>query len=66
MTSGTIDPEAHLAILEGNVPGKSLLDRWDKDGDSLHRPGGDVSLSAPKSPSLARPIYVDHEIQGCM
>lgn len=64
MTSGTIDPEAPIAILEGNVSGKSLLGGRDKDGDSLHTPGGDVKFSAPKLTSLARPVHVDHEIQG--
>ena len=62
MTPGTIHPDALIAILKGNVSVKSLLGERDEDGHSLHRPGEHVRLFAPKSTSLVRPVYVDHEI----
>ena len=51
--TGAVDPETFTAILEGRVPGGSPLGRRDKDGNVFHRPGRDVTLSAPNSASLA-------------
>ena len=52
---GTVDPEAFRAVLEGVVPDGSghRLGRMGKDGERQHRPGRDLTLSAPKSVSLA-------------
>ena len=50
--SGPVDPAAFTAILEGKVPGGRQLGRRDRDGNIQHRPGRDVTLSAPKSVSL--------------
>ena len=52
---GPVDPDIFRAVLEGKVPDGSgrELGRRDRDGKLLHRPGRDVTLSAPKSVSLA-------------
>ncbi len=52
---GPVDPDVFRAVLEGKVPDGSgrELGRRDRDGKLLHRPGRDVTLSAPKSVSLA-------------
>ena len=52
---GPVDPDVFRGVLEGKVPDGSgrELGRRDKDGKLLHRPGRDVTLSAPKSVSLA-------------
>ena len=60
--SGSVDSDAFTAILEGKVPGGSQLGRRDKDGNVHHRPGRDVTLSAPKSVSLAALVGGDHRI----
>ena len=52
---GPVDPDAFRGVLEGKVPDGSgrALGRRAKDGSIEHRPGRDVTLSAPKSVSLA-------------
>ena len=50
--SGPVDPDAFRAVLEGKVPDGRQLGRKDRDGNIQHRPGRDVTLSAPKSVSL--------------
>ena len=52
--TGPVDPDVFRAVLEGKVPDGSGRDlgRRDRDGKLLHRPGRDVTLSAPKSVSL--------------
>ena len=48
--SGAVDPDAFKAILEGNVDGIQL---GRKVGDKIeHRPGVDLTFSAPKSLSI--------------
>ena len=53
--TGPVDPATFRAVLEGKVPDGSgtELGRRGKDGELLHRPGRDLTLSAPKSVSLA-------------
>ena len=53
--SDPVDPETCKAILEGRVPDGTgrHLGRKDQDGGIHHRPGRDVTFSAPKSVSLA-------------
>ena len=51
--SGPVDPDIFTAILEGRVPDGPQLGRRGKDGEVVHRPGRDLTLSAPKSVSLA-------------
>ena len=51
--SGPVDPETFTAILEGKVPGGPSLGKRGKDGEIHHRPGRDVTMSAPKSSGRA-------------
>ena len=52
---GPVDPEVFQAVLEGRVPDglERRLGRIGKDGEIQHRPGRDLTFSAPKSVSLA-------------
>ena len=50
--AGPVDPDTFRQILEGKVPDGPQLGRRGKDGEIHHRPGRDVTLSAPKSVSL--------------
>ncbi|MCY4479735.1 MAG: relaxase domain-containing protein, partial [Rhodospirillales bacterium] len=52
---GEVEPDAFRGILEGIVPDGSgrRLGRREKDGTLSHRPGRDLTFSAPKSASLA-------------
>ena len=60
--SGAVDPDTFTAILEGKVSGGSQLGRRDKDGNIHHRPGRDVTLSAPKSVSLVALVCGDERV----
>ena len=53
--NGPVDPDTFRAILEGRVPDGSdtRLGRRGKDGEIVHRPGRDLTFSAPKSVSIA-------------
>ena len=61
---GAVDPDAFRGVLEGKVPDGSgrELGRRDRDGKLLHRPGRDVTLSAPKSVSLAALVGGDARV----
>ena len=62
--SGPVEPDAFKEILEGRVPDGTdhRLGRKQKDGTLAHRPGRDITLSAPKSVSLAALIGGDKRI----
>ena len=62
--SGAVDPETFRDVLEGTVPDGSgrRLGRRHKDGAISHRPGRDITLSAPKSVSLAALVGGDERI----
>ena len=62
--AGPVDPDAFKEILEGRVPGDTghRLGKKQKDGSVVHRPGRDVTLSAPKSVSLAALVGGDERI----
>ena len=49
---GHIGPEAFRQVLEGCVPGTDIRLGRVRDGAHEHRPGVDITLSAPKSVSL--------------
>ena len=51
---GEVDAQVFRSVLEGRVPDGSdtRLGRRDKDGEVTHRPGRDLTFSAPKSVSL--------------
>ena len=61
---GPVDPAVFRAVLEGKVPDGSgtELGRRGKDGEILHRPGRDLTFSAPKSVSLAALVGGDRRI----
>ncbi len=52
---GPVDPDTFRQVLEGRVPDGSdtRLGRRGKDGSIEHRPGRDLTFSAPKSVSIA-------------
>ena len=60
--SGPVDPDVFTAILEGRVPDGPQLGRRGKDGEIVHRPGRDLTLSAPKSVSLAALVGGDTRV----
>ena len=61
---GPVNPDIFKAVLEGEVPDGSgqRLGRKTRDGDIHHRPGRDLTFSAPKSISLAALIGGDARI----
>ncbi len=61
---GPVDAEVFRAVLEGKVPDGSgqRLGRRGKDGEIAHRPGRDLTFSAPKSASLAALVGGDARI----
>ena len=62
--TGTVDPDTFRAVLEGHVPDGSgrKLGRRRKDGVLEHRPGRDLTFSAPKSVSLAALVGGDARV----
>ena len=64
--SGPVDPDTFKAILEGKVPDGSgtELGKRAKDGSIEHRPGRDLTFSAPKSVSIAALVGGDERIVG--
>ena len=62
--TGPVDPDTFRAVLEGKVPDGSgtELGRRGKDGEIIHRPGRDLTFSAPKSVSLAALVGGDRRI----
>ena len=62
--NGPVDTDIFKAVLEGKVPDGSgtELGRRGKDGEILHRPGRDLTFSAPKSVSLAALVDGDARI----
>ena len=63
---GSVDPNVFTDILAGEVPdGSGLrLGRRNREGEIEHRPGRDLTFSAPKSVSLAALIGGDERIIG--
>ncbi len=61
---GPVDPDTFRAVLEGRVPDGSgqQLGRRGRDGEILHRPGRDLTFSAPKSVSIAALVGGDDRI----
>ncbi len=54
---GTVKPNRFESVLAGYVPGTDLRLGRMRDGEHQHRPGVDVTFSAPKSVSLEALVY---------
>ena len=59
---GSVDPDQFKSVLAGHVPDGPQLGRRGKDGSISHRPGRDLTFSAPKSVSLVALIGGDERI----
>ena len=62
--NGPVDPDVFRAVLEGHVPDGSgrRLGRKTREGEIHHRPGRDLTFSAPKSVSLVALIGGDERV----
>ena len=59
---GPVDSDTFEAILEGRVPDGPHLGERGRDGEIVHRPGRDVTMSAPKSVILMAMVGGDERI----
>ena len=59
---GAVDPDAFKAVLEGQVPDGPRLGKRGRDGSISHRPGRDLTFSAPKSVSLMALVGGDERV----
>ena len=57
-----VSPKRFNAILLGHVPGTDIRLGRLRDGEHQHRPGLDITLSAPKSVSLAALLHGDRRV----
>ena len=60
--TGPVDPDTFKVVLEGKVPDGPHLGKRDNGGEIHHRPGRDVTLSAPKSVPLMALVGRDERI----
>ena len=59
-----VSPRAFERILLGYVPGTDIRLGTARDGEFRHRPGFDLTLSAPKTVSLEALLYGDRRVLG--
>ena len=59
-----VSPRAFERILAGHVPGTEVRLGRARDGEHEHRPGLDLTLSAPKSVSLEALLHGDRRVLG--
>ena len=59
---GSVDPDAFKSVLAGHVPDGPQLGKRGRDGTITHRPGRDLTFSAPKSVSLVALIGGDKRV----
>ena len=57
-----VSPKRFNRVLEGHVPGTGQRLGRMRDGGHQHRPGVDITLSAPKSVSLAALLHGDRRV----
>lgn len=60
--SGQVDKDVFQELLKGNLPNGQMLGRY-VDGQRQHRPGFDLTFSAPKSVSILIEVYGDKAVQ---
>lgn len=60
--SGPVDRETFQGALEGKLPNGEQLGRTGKDGAIEHKPGWDLTFSAPKSVSVAAEVGGDERL----
>ena len=59
-----VSPRRFESILHGYVPGTDIRLGTARDGEFRHRPGFDLTLSAPKTVSLEALLYGDRRVLG--
>ena len=59
-----VSPRAFERILSGHVPGTDIRLGRVRDGEHQHRPGFDLTLSAPKTVSLEALLHGDRRVLG--
>ena len=59
-----VSPKAFERVLAGYVPGTEIRLGRARDGEHQHRPGLDLTLSAPKSVSLEALLYGNRRVLG--
>ena len=59
---GHVDPKKFESVLSGHVPGTDVRLGRKRDGEHVHRPGWDITLSAPKSVSLEALVRGDRRV----
>ena len=59
---GHVKPAKFESVLSGHVPGADVRLGRKRDGEHVHRPGWDITLSAPKSVSLEALVRGDRRV----
>ena len=59
---GHVHPKRFESVLSGHVPGTDVRLGRKRDGEHVHRPGWDITLSAPKSVSLEALVRGDRRV----
>ena len=59
---GHVYPKKFESVLSGHVPGTDVRLGRKRDGEHVHRPGWDITLSAPKSVSLEALVRGDRRV----
>ena len=59
---GYVDPKRFESVLSGHVPRADVRLGRKRDGEHVHRPGWDITLSAPKSVSLEALVRGDRRV----
>jgi conjugative relaxase-like TrwC/TraI family protein len=60
--SGPVDAQAFTQLLEGKLPDGQILGRIGQDGEIEHKPGWDLTFSAPKSVSVMALVEGDERL----
>ena len=63
---GYVYPKKFESVLSGHVPGTDVRLGRKRDGEHVHRPGWDITLSAPKSVSLEALVRGDWHVTAPM